>query len=288
MQGSVMAQEKETLEIKRHDKTLAAESTVLVSKPPAPDSLRRVGIEFRKCFVRWQRDGLMERYLSGEHILDIGYKGGDPDAVPVTESAIGIGLEYPGYDGTHLPFDDQTQDAVFASAVLEHIPNYRQALAEWYRVTKIGGYVIIFVPNRYLYEMRPDLPGRWNGDHRRFYTPASLLQEIEQSLPINGFRVRHLLDNDEGFNYGDPQGSRPRGNYQIETVVQRIDTPSYSHRLVYPDHLRRMVDYYDKIIIECLDQALTNGVPSDSLLGLLGRPRFPCPNRPCHAWPRQP
>jgi SAM-dependent methyltransferase len=160
------------------------------------DINRRIGIEFRKCVARWRKEGLMDRYLSGQ--------GGDPEAVPVTECAIGVGLDYPGYDGNRLPFDDETQDAVFSCAVLEHIPNYRQALSEWYRVTKIGGFLIILVPNRYLYEQRPDLPGRWNGDHRRFYTPASLLREIEESLPVNGFRIRYLLDNDDGFNYAAP------------------------------------------------------------------------------------
>jgi len=115
---------------------------------------------------------------------------------------------------------------VFASAVLEHIPEYRQALGEWYRVLKIGGFLIVMVPNRFLYEQRPDLPGRWNGDHRRLYTPASLLHELEEALPPNGFRIRHLLDADDGFDYKAPLGTRPRGVYQIEVVIEKIAPPT--------------------------------------------------------------
>jgi SAM-dependent methyltransferase len=248
-------------------------------KTIASNGPRRVGIEFRKCIARWERDGLLQRYLSGQHILDIGFRGGDADAVPVTETAIGIGLDYPGYDGTRLPFEDETQDAVFASAVLEHIPNYKQVLADWYRVTKVGGYLIIFVPNRYLYEMRPDLPGRWNGDHRRFYTAGSLLAELEEALPANGFRVRHLLDDDELFDYDRQPGSRLRGHYQIELVAQKIAVPAYSERLVYSAHLRSAIEHYDKAIIEYIDHVAVHEEAGPYFAELLGTPNYFTPWR---------
>ncbi len=213
------------------------------------DSARRVSVEFRKCYPRWKRDGLFQRYLSGDRILDIGYRGGDPNAVPITEKATGIELDYPGYDGTHLPFEEGSQDALFASAVLEHISNYRDVLAEWYRVLKIGGYIIVFVPHRYIYERRPDLPSRWNGDHRRFYTSASLLAEFEESLPRNGFRVRHLLEDDQGFRYTDPPQAPPHGNYQIEIVVQKIAPPEYSCTLKHPAILRAAIEAIDRAIV---------------------------------------
>ncbi|MEJ0015404.1 MAG: methyltransferase domain-containing protein [Acetobacteraceae bacterium] len=235
---------------------------------------RRVGIEFRKCIARWQRDGLLARFLSGEHILDIGFKGGDPEAVPVTPSAIGIGLDYPGYDGRTLPFEDESQDAIFASAVLEHISDYKQALREWYRVTKIGGHIIIFVPNRYLYEQRPDLPGRWNGDHRRFYTPAALLRELEEALPVNGFRIRHLLDADEGFDYGAPMGSWPRGVYQIEAVAERIAIPSYTPHMVYPPHVQNLIAQYDRMIFDFIRSVAAGTSTQEGFMTIMGKPRY--------------
>lgn len=79
---------------------------------------------------------------------------------------MGIDRDYPGYDGTHLPFPDLSQDAVPCADVLEHIPNYQGALREWYRVLRIGVYLIIMVPHRLLYERRSDIPPRWNRDHK--------------------------------------------------------------------------------------------------------------------------
>jgi SAM-dependent methyltransferase len=192
---------------------------------------RPVGIEARKVY--WQRlaDGFLERYLSGAHILDIGYRGGRAQAVPIVPQAIGVDLDYPGYDGTTLPFADLSQDALFVSHCLEHIQDYRASLADWYRVLKIGGYLLIFVPHKYLYERRPAPPSALNPDHKRFYTPRSLLAEIEESLPTNGFRVRHLADNDYQYDYELPLDRHPQGCYEIELVVQKIARPWYSDGL---------------------------------------------------------
>jgi SAM-dependent methyltransferase len=209
---------------------------------------RRIGVSLRKFYARRVNDGFIGRNLSRADVLDIGFRGGDPDAVPITEAAIGIEPDYPGYDGTHLPFPDESQDAILAAHVLEHIPNYREVLLEWYRVLRIGGYLVIIVPHRYLYGQRCDLPSRWNGDHKRYYTPASLLAEIEASLPVNGFRLRHMLDNDEGFDYQAPLDAIPSGNYEIELVLERIMPPAWADRLVYPEAVQRTIAQVDSIV----------------------------------------
>ncbi|MBV8974812.1 MAG: methyltransferase domain-containing protein [Sinobacteraceae bacterium] len=192
---------------------------------------RPVGIEARKVY--WQRleSGFFDRYLSGPHILDVGYRGGRAQAVPIVPHAVGVDLDYPGYDGTRLPFPDSSQDALFVSHCLEHIEDYRASLADWYRVLKTGGYLLVFVPHKYLYERRAAPPSALNPDHKRFYTPGSLLAEIEESLPVNGFRVRHLADNDYAYDYEHPITKHPRGCYEIELVVQKLARPSYSDAL---------------------------------------------------------
>jgi O-methyltransferase len=230
------------------------------SADQASEPSRRIGISFRKSYARRVNDGFIARYLSGANILDIGFRGGDPEAVPITETAIGIELDYPGYDGTHLPFPDESQDAVLAAHVLEHIPNYREVLPEWYRVLRIGGYIVIMVPHRYLYERRCDLPSRWNGDHKRFYTPASLLAEIEASLPVNGFRLRHMIDNDEGFNYQAPVDAIPSGNYEIELVLERIMPPAWAGRLIYPEAVQRTIAQIDSIVFLAVAATLRDAV----------------------------
>jgi SAM-dependent methyltransferase len=180
---------------------------------------------------RREAEGFYSKYLSGDAVLDIGYRGGDPNSVPVTEKAIGIELDYPGYDGLHLPFDANSQDSVFASHCLEHIEDYKTVLADWYRTLKIGGYLVIAVPHRDLYERKASLPSRFNGDHKRFYTPASLLNEIEESLPVGGYRIRSLKDVDVGFDYGTLPDQHARGSYEIELVIQKIKLPVYVDQL---------------------------------------------------------
>jgi hypothetical protein len=50
-------------------------------------------------------------------------------------------------------------------------------------------------------------------------------------LPLNGFRIRHLADNDLNFNYAQSVQEQPRGCYEIELVIQKIVRPNYSDRL---------------------------------------------------------
>lgn len=191
-----------------------------------------VGTEVRKTFARYMRDGFFDKYLSGRNILDIGYKGYSDDAHPIFPHAIGVDLEYPGYDGRTLPFPDQSQDAVFASHTLEHISDYRQAIGEWFRVLRIGGHLVIAVPDQFLYERRLFPPSRWNADHRRFYTAASLLTEVEEALDPLSYRVRFLEENDEGFDYAIPPDEHGGGCYEIVLVVERIARPEYADEVL--------------------------------------------------------
>lgn len=51
-------------------------------------------------------------------------------------------------DATCLEFQDEQFDLVYSYHALEHISNYRQALAEMKRVLKVGGWYCIGTPNR--------------------------------------------------------------------------------------------------------------------------------------------
>jgi SAM-dependent methyltransferase len=217
-----------------------------------PNPRRRIGVSFRASYARRVKSGFMTRYFSGASILDIGFRGGDPQAVPITENAIGVELDYPGYDGVTLPFADGSQDTVLAAHVLEHIPDFRQALRDWLRVLKIGGFLVIMIPHRDLYERQPDLPSRWNGDHKRHYTPASLMGEVEDALPVSSYRVRHLADNDEGFDYARGPDQPPVGGYEIELVLQKIARPAWADRLRYPPAVQAAIDRIDGLVVEAV------------------------------------
>jgi ADP-heptose:LPS heptosyltransferase/SAM-dependent methyltransferase len=188
---------------------------------------RPVGEEARKSHAARLSNGFIAAYLTGPAILDIGYKGYRDDVVPIVPGAIGVELDYPGYDGQTLPFPEASQDAVFASHCLEHIDDDLNALRDWFRVLKIGGFLVVIVPHQFLYEKRTSLPSRFNADHKRFYTPASLIHDIERALEPNSYRLRHVADNDAHFDYTLPPEQHSGGCYEIELVIEKIAPPSW-------------------------------------------------------------
>lgn len=195
---------------------------------PVPPEQRPVGAEARKTLAAKYREGFIARYLSGNNILDVGYRGYvDDHVVPIVPQAIGIDPNYPGYDGLTLPFPDDSQDAVFSSHCLEHIDDYVATLREWHRVLRVGGYMIVAVPHQFLYEKQTAPPSRFNEDHKRFYTPGSLLAEVEEALAPNSYRLRHLADNDRDFTYCAPPDRHSGGSYEIEMVLQKIARPPW-------------------------------------------------------------
>lgn len=51
--------------------------------------------------------------------------------------------------GEFLPFEDNSFDVVFSHEVLEHVDNDRSCAREMVRVTRPGGHIVIFLPNRW-------------------------------------------------------------------------------------------------------------------------------------------
>lgn len=194
--------------------------------------MRRVGEESSKTYEDKLNSGFFQKYMSGTG-LDIGYKGYLQDVVPILDTAIGI--EKDDLIDDKLPFPNESQDYVYSSHALEHIDDYKQTLQDWYRVLKTNGYLVITVPHQFLYEkIKPrktnnGRPGsKWNGDHRRFITPASLLKEIEESLEPNSYRIRLLEDGDKGYNYSIGPDKHCAGQCEILVVVQKIEKPSWN------------------------------------------------------------
>ena len=180
-----------------------------------------VGEESRKTWKQKLENGFFDKYMSGNG-LDIGGTGYLSNIHAILPTATIIDLGYPGYDGNTLPFSDCTQDYAYSSHCLEHIHNYKQAIREWHRVVKVGGHIIIAVPHQWLYEKKECLPSRYNEDHKRFYTAASFLREIEESLAPNTFRVKSLVENDSGYDYNQPDDQHSIGGYEIEVVLEKL------------------------------------------------------------------
>ena len=175
------------------------------------------------------RSGFYERYCGGRTILDVGFSGYEnPEGKTGVPGAIGIDINYPGYDGVTLPFADASVDTVFSSHCLEHIVADHAVIRDWHRVLKIGGFIVCIVPSQALYEMKRFLPSLWNTDHKRMYSPSSLLASFETALDVNSYRVRHLAENDRGYHYEIGPDTHPQGRYEIELVIEKIPTPSWT------------------------------------------------------------
>lgn len=188
--------------------------------------MRKVGTESQRTYEEKLNNGFFTKYMHGKG-LDIGFSGYSKGVLPILPDAIGVDVDYPSYDGKTLPFPDNSQDYVYSSHCLEHIFDYVNAFREWHRVIKTDGYIVVVVPHQFLYEKKENLPSHWNHDHKRFYTPMSLLVEVETSLKPNTYRVRLLEDGDKGFTYDIPPGTHSGGQYEITLVLQKIDPPDW-------------------------------------------------------------
>ncbi len=80
--------------------------------------------ETRGSFVMKLRNGFYASYMAGDVVLDVGYRGSFDNPTPVFPHAIGVDTNYPGYDGSRLPFEEGTVDAVYSSHMLEHVTDY--------------------------------------------------------------------------------------------------------------------------------------------------------------------
>ncbi|TFG67220.1 MAG: class I SAM-dependent methyltransferase, partial [Anaerolineales bacterium] len=66
--------------------------------------------------------------------------------------------------GEKLPFADHVYDVVFSHEVLEHVEDDRLCMQEMVRITRPGGHIVIFVPNRlYFFETHGIY---WKGSYR--------------------------------------------------------------------------------------------------------------------------
>lgn len=68
-----------------------------------------------------------------------------------------------------LPYGTAPYDFVYASHVLEHMVNVPEAFANWMKLLKPLGYMVIVVPEFRLYE-RCQWPSPFNSDHKASFT----------------------------------------------------------------------------------------------------------------------
>lgn len=104
-------------------------------------------------------------------------------------------------DCTKLPFLDSYADTVFSSHLLEHVVDYKAALAEWWRLVKPGGYLILYLPHADHYP-NIGMPGS-NPDHKHDFRNEDITDAMREVAARSGFRWTQLVDEvrSQGFEY---------------------------------------------------------------------------------------
>lgn len=181
---------------------------------------RRSHSETSKAYDRRVREEFFDKYCQGKG-LDVGY-GGDPVQPGVR------GWDFEHGDAQLLNgLEDNTFDFVYSSHLLEHVPDCELTLTNWWRVLKSGGYLILYLPHRDLYEKKSTLPSHFNDDHMHFFLPDR--DDPPDTLGVSPLIQRTLKNPeiiycktcDEGYiNPGDEQPSQ--GEYSIEAVIKKI------------------------------------------------------------------
>jgi len=84
-----------------------------------------------------------------------------------------------------MPFlTDESADTVYSSHLLEHIVDYRAALTEWWRLVKVGGYLILYLPHRDHYPRIGQQGG--NPDHKHDFHPDDITRAMDFVASASG------------------------------------------------------------------------------------------------------
>lgn len=142
--------------------------------------------------------------------------------VPIARQS---GDKLPGSAAGGMPAGEA--DVVFSFCQLQRVADYRGALRSWFEAVAPSGHLVLAVPHAHLYDRRDALPARWDSEQKRLYTPASLLDEVEEALTPNTYRVRRLLDHDENYDYRWPPHKKPAGAHHLVLVLQKIAPPAW-------------------------------------------------------------
>lgn len=170
----------------------------------------------------WRRLGAIDKadniafLLAGEKVESVLEFGCGTGAVLSQVAKIGVGVRHVGVDladpslhrdanaaamdlrridAGNLPFDDRSFDLVYASHVIEHVPDPRAALAEIARVAR--KWVYVEVPcELHLRSNHADLQRTLDIGHINAYTPESLQLLLESCrLPVKRLGLfDHSLD----------------------------------------------------------------------------------------------
>lgn len=93
--------------------------------------------------------------------------------------------------------EDESCDAIFSSHLLEHIPDFKAALKDWWRCIKVGGYLVLYLPHKDFY---PNIGTEGaNPDHVHDFLPTDIIDAMRDIG--NGWELVRRQDRNEGTEY---------------------------------------------------------------------------------------
>ncbi len=153
----------------------------------------------------------------------------------VFPTAIGLdGAPHGGAGGPSLCLDctdlsmfaDKKFDYVFSSHFLEHVHDTAAMLAEWWRVIKVGGHLVMYLPHKKFY---PNI-GQYgaNADHKHDFLPDDIVK-LMREMQGKGW---DLLENEErshDYEYSFFQVYRKRADKSFNVIAR---DPAIKHAAV--------------------------------------------------------
>jgi ADP-heptose:LPS heptosyltransferase len=127
-------------------------------------------------------------------------------------------------------FADGCVETVFSSHTLEHIEDYRAALAEWWRLVAVGGHLILYLPHRDLYP-RIGTPGA-NPDHKHDFAPEDIVTAMHELA--KGWDLLVNETRDGGREYSFLQVYRKVAPEKARGIGALLERPAKSVGIVRP------------------------------------------------------
>ncbi len=166
------------------------------------------------------------------------------EAIPQTD---GVNLAI----GEHLPYPNCRFDTVFSNEVIEHVTDDYAVAQEMVRITKMGGHIIIFCPNRW-YPVEQHgiywrgeyhfgniplvnyLPNRWRNQlapHVRTYTKAGLL-DLFAKMSVRVVHYERVFGGYDNIEYRFPKFGRNLKSFLYKLEKTGLNVFGISHLLV--------------------------------------------------------
>lgn len=125
-------------------------------------------------------------------------------------------------------FANESMDFAYSSHTLEHLLDYKAALKEWWRVVRVGGHLVLYLPHKDFYPNIGEVGA--NSDHKHDFLPDDIIEAMKENggwdLVVNEERdkadeysflqvFRKRADTQQTGTWSNPRPSKTCGIFRI-------------------------------------------------------------------------